>query len=81
MHDFGAFIVSFAILSFRACIKVVISSGLIDVYEFSRSLFGSSFQICQTVIRGLHSNLIDNNHSRDVEPILLKEKNRDVCRT
>ncbi|EGI59942.1 hypothetical protein G5I_11879 [Acromyrmex echinatior] len=63
----------------QACIKVVIPSWLIGVYEFSRNLSGPSFQFCQTVIRRLHSNFTD--HSRDVEPILSKEKNRGVYRT
>ncbi|EGI70763.1 hypothetical protein G5I_00418 [Acromyrmex echinatior] len=55
-------------VSWNACIKVVIPSGLIGIYEFSRSLSGSSFQFCQIVIRRLRSSLADPNHSRDVEP-------------
>ena len=56
------------LVSFRACIKVVIPSELIGIYEFSRSLSGPSFQFCQTIIRRLRSNFADANHSRDVEP-------------
>ncbi|EGI67288.1 hypothetical protein G5I_04138 [Acromyrmex echinatior] len=60
----------------RAYIKVVIPSGLIGIYDFSRSLSGPFFQFCQTLSEG--SSLADANHSRDVEP---KKKNRGVCRT
>ena len=67
LRDFDAFIISFAIF-FRVCIKVIIPSGLIGVYEFSRNLSDPSFQFCQTVIRSLRLSLADTNHSRDMEP-------------
>jgi len=69
---FGAFIMSFAII-FRVCIKVYYSFKVDWRLQVFAKLFGFSFQFCQTVIRGLHSSLIDANHSRDVEPILSKE--------
>ena len=52
------------LVTFRACIKIVIPFGLIGIYEFSRSLSDLSFQFCQTVIRGLHSSLIVATWSR-----------------
>jgi len=66
------------LVTFRACIKIVSPSGLIDVYEFSRSL--SFFSDLSNRYQRAHSNLVDAIIATWT-PILLKEKNRGVCRT